>query len=109
MLLTHRSVSYDDTSPKVESGLPYGEDNYRSVNSSRSISEATLLGSIASRMRALQAGHSQNIKRREQSMLARLNAEVGLTPKDAAHYDNTIQGKTRHNFTSYDRSSVAMS
>lgn len=109
MLFTHRSVSYDDTSPQIESGLSYKEDNHRGINSSRNVSEATPIGSIASRMRALQAGKSQNIKQREQSMLARLNVEVGLPPENAAHYDNTIQGKTRYNFTSYDRSSVAMS
>ena len=66
--------------------------------------------SVLERARALMMGHHQMVRRREQSMLARLDEEVGLTAKDAAEYESHIQGKIRHNFwKSYDRSKSAMS
>ena len=66
--------------------------------------------SVLERARALMIGRHQMVRRREQSMLARLDEEVGLTAKDAADYESHIQGKIRHNFwKTYDRSKAAMS
>lgn len=76
----------------------------------RTESAAAPAMSILERARTLMIGRHQMIRRREQSMLARLDEEVGLTAKDAAEYESHIQGKIRHNFwKSYDRSKSAMS
>ena len=57
--------------------------------------------------RALMMRHSHMVKNRQQSMLARSAAEVGL---DADDYCTKIQGKVRSDFrTSYDRSGSTMS
>jgi hypothetical protein len=53
--------------------------------------------------------HHQRIRRREQGMMVRLAAEVGIPVEDAAHYESQIQGKVPHDFGGYDRSSTAMS
>ncbi len=53
--------------------------------------------------------HHQRMRRREQGMMVRLAAEVGLPVEDAAHYESHIQGKVPHDFSGYDRSSTAMS
>ncbi|MFM7470411.1 MAG: hypothetical protein LVS60_18750 [Nodosilinea sp. LVE1205-7] len=48
-------------------------------------------------------------RRREQGMMVRLAAEVGLPIERAACYESHIQGKRPHDFSGYDRSSIAMS
>ncbi len=53
--------------------------------------------------------HHQRMRRREQGMMVRLAAEVGISVEDAAHYESHIQGKMPHDFSGYDRSSTAMS
>lgn len=59
--------------------------------------------------RALMLSHHTLIKNRQQSMLSRVAAEVGLGA-DAAHYWNHIQGKVHPGFrASYDRSHAALS
>ena len=59
--------------------------------------------------RALMMRHHHLIKNREQSMLSRSAAEVGL-PTEAAEYWNPIQGKPHSGFrATYDRSNVSMS
>jgi hypothetical protein len=51
----------------------------------------------------------QRSRRREQGMMVRLAAEVGMPVEDAAHYESHIQGKIPHDFSGYDRGSSAMS
>ena len=59
--------------------------------------------------RALMMRHHHLIKNREQSMLSRSAAEVGL-PAEAADYWNHIQGKPHPSFrAAYDRSRASMS
>lgn len=65
--------------------------------------------SVLERARALFIRRHQRIRQREQSMLARLDEEVGLTAADAANYESQIQGKVPHDFAGYDRSDTAMS
>ncbi|MBU6230558.1 MAG: hypothetical protein KGQ93_12830 [Cyanobacteria bacterium REEB459] len=48
-------------------------------------------------------------RRREQGMMVRLAAEVGLPMERAACYASHIQGKSPHDFSGYDRSSTTMS
>jgi hypothetical protein len=64
--------------------------------------------SVKDRARALMLGHHAFIKSRQQSMLGRVAAEVGL--EDASHYWSPIQGKVHSGFRdSYDRKHAALS
>ena len=65
--------------------------------------------SIKEQMRALLTQHVRNIRRREQSMLARADEKIGVSWDSIAHYEMSIQGKIPHDFTGYDRSHAAMS
>lgn len=59
--------------------------------------------------RALMMRHHHSIKNRQQSMLGRVAAEVGMPP-EASEYWNHIQGKPHPSFrASYDRSHVSLS
>jgi hypothetical protein len=59
--------------------------------------------------RALMMRHHHIIKNRQQSMLGRAAAEVGMPP-EASEYWNHIQGKPHPSFrNSYDRSGGYMS
>jgi hypothetical protein len=59
--------------------------------------------------RALMIRHHHLIKNRQQSMLSRLAAEVGL-PQEASTYWNHIQGKPHPTFSKdYDRSHASFS
>ncbi|MFH7244923.1 MAG: DUF4278 domain-containing protein [Spirulina sp.] len=51
----------------------------------------------------------QRSRKREQGMMVRLAAEVGLPLEEAIRYESHIQGKRPHDFAAYDRSSTAMS
>ena len=63
--------------------------------------------STQDRSRSLMMRHSHMVKNRQQSMLTRAAAEVGI---DAGDYCTKIQGKMRSDFrTSYDRSGSSMS
>lgn len=65
---------------------------------------------IDERLRHLMMSHHHQIRKREQSMLARMDAEVGLSAEDAIHFQNHIQGYIpADEWMSYDRSAVAMS
>ena len=64
---------------------------------------------VADMARNLFIRHHQRMRRREQGMMVRLAAEVGLSVEDAAHYESHIQGKLPHDFSGYDRSATAMS
>jgi hypothetical protein len=65
--------------------------------------------SIQTQARNLMSRHHQLIKKREQSMLLRSMAEIGLDT-DLTLYHSHIQGKTPSNFsTSYDRGYATMS
>lgn len=66
--------------------------------------------SIRERARLLMMGHHKNVKRRQQAMLSRLDAEVGLPTSEAAHFWNHVRGEVHPSFSaSYDRSHAAMS
>lgn len=59
--------------------------------------------------RALMMHHNHLIKNRQQSMLGRAAAEVGLEV-DSAEYQNHIQGKVHPSFrATYDRSGASLS
>jgi Domain of unknown function (DUF4278) len=65
--------------------------------------------SIQDKARSLMLNHGRNIKKRQQSMLTRTAATVGLDEK-ASTYWNRIQGKIHPTFRlSYDRVGATMS
>lgn len=65
--------------------------------------------STQEQVRALMMRHRHLIKNREQCMLSRAAAEVGM-PAESAHFWNHIQGKPQASAAaSYDRSHAAMS
>ncbi len=65
--------------------------------------------SATDRARALMSRHHQLVKNRQQSMLGRSAAEVGL-PAEASDYWGTIQGKPSSDARqAYDRSRSTMS
>jgi predicted solute-binding protein len=60
--------------------------------------------------RALAMRHHHLVKNRQQSMLSRIAADVGLDPDAASHYWNHIQGKPHPTFQKdYDRSHASFS
>ena len=65
--------------------------------------------STQNQARALMMRHQQKIRNREQSMLSRAAAEIGMD-LDASKYNNHIQGKIYPSFrATYDRSGATMS
>lgn len=66
-------------------------------------------GPVVTMARELFIRHHQRSRRREQGMMIRLAAEVGIPVEEAAHYESHVQGKLPHDFAGYDRSSAAMS
>jgi hypothetical protein len=66
-------------------------------------------GPVVALARNLFIRHHQRSRKREQDMLVRLAAEVGIPVEDSASYESHIQGKLPHNFAGYDRSCAAMS
>lgn len=66
--------------------------------------------SVQERARQLMMSHHKNVKRRQQAMLTRSDAEVGLSAKEASRFWNHIRGEAHPSFeASYDRSQAAMS
>lgn len=66
--------------------------------------------SVKEQARQLMMSHHKNVKRRQQSMLTRLDSQVGLPATEATHFWNHIRGEVHPSFgDSYDRSQAAMS
>ncbi len=66
--------------------------------------------SVKEQARWLMLNHHKNVKRRQQSMLSRLDAKVGLPATEATRFWNHIRGEAHPSFeASYDRSHAAMS
>ncbi|GAB4154294.1 MAG: DUF4278 domain-containing protein [Cyanobacteria bacterium J069] len=66
--------------------------------------------SIQEQARELMMSHHKMVKRRQQVMLSRLAANVGLNPDTTSQYWGHIQGKVQPGFwESYDRSHASIS
>jgi hypothetical protein len=66
--------------------------------------------SVQDRARVLMMDHHRSVKRRQQAMLSRLDAQVGLEATEASSFWNHVQGKVHPAFSeSYDRSHAALS
>lgn len=139
MKLTYRGVTYDYNPPQVEYGDRAAVGKYRGVDIRfRNIQKAPVLQptldliyrgvahtvnpapvpetakapalSVSDRARVLMMDHHRSVKRRQQAMLARTDAQVGLDAKAASSFWNHIQGTTHPSFNdSYDRSHAALS
>lgn len=139
MKLTYRGVSYDYNPPTVEYGDRTQVGKYRGVDVRfRNIKKAPVLQptldliyrgvaytanptespasvaapapSVKEQARWLMMSHHKNVKRRQQAMLTRLDAKVGLPASEATHFWNHIRGEAHPSFgASYDRSQATMS
>ena len=66
--------------------------------------------SVQDRARVLMMNHHRKVKQRQQAMLSRSDARVGVSTDEASRFWNHIQGKVHPSFgESYDRSSAALS
>ena len=60
--------------------------------------------------RALTMRHHHNVRNRQQSMLSRAAAEIGLDAVETSHFWNHIQGQPHPTFRrDYDRSNASLS
>lgn len=97
--LVYRGVAYNTQQKAVDA-----------PETDRTVAPVPALAATTDRARQLVVNHQVAIKKRQQAMMTRLAAEVGLTTRDAGSYWNRIQGKVHPSFrSSYDRSRVAMS
>ncbi len=111
--LTWRGVPYHTgRADRVPAVAPVSQREIPAVAASpapESLAVETPSTSIADLARNLFIRRHQRSRRREQGMMVRLAAEVGMSVEDAGHYGSHIQGKMPHDFSGYDRSSTAMS
>ena len=110
--LVYRGVPYH-TGPVAAAPTPVAAASMATVSESTPAPVAVTTSSSASPVkelaRRLMMSHHGLIKKREQSLLSRAAAEVGLG-SDAAHYWSPVQGKIRSSFrNTYDRSAAALS
>jgi hypothetical protein len=70
---------------------------------------STAANGVTALARNLFIRRHQRMRRREQGMMVRLAAEVGMPVEAAGAYESHIQGKLPHDFSAYDRSATAMS
>ncbi len=104
--LRYRGVAYQtgQTETAAEAVAPVAETVSRTQ-----VKPASVSASAQEQARALMMAHHNWIKNRQQSLLGRAAAEVGLGP-EATKYWNHIQGKVHPSFRStYDRSRAALS
>lgn len=93
--------------PAVSDDEPNG--SARSNVESPCVPATETTSQIAEMARSLFMRHHRYIRKREQGMMVRLAAEVGLPVDQVAHYESHVQGKVPHDFAGYDRSLTAMS
>lgn len=92
--LVYRGVAYTNNAPEAEAA---------------EVSQTPAL-TIQDRARALMMNHHRKVKQRQQAMLSRADARVGLPIAEASRFWNHIQGKVYPSFSdSYDRSSATLS
>lgn len=97
--LMYRGVAYKPGSEAVEAPVAVAATS----------AEPEKVSTSENRARSLMMNHHRGVKRRQQAMLGRLAAEVGLSA-DVTQYWNHIQGKVHPSFwATYDRSRSAFS
>lgn len=92
--LSYRGVKYNKPSSAVVSPV---------------FADSNGVSSSETKARALMINKTRNLKKRQQTLLSRIAAEVGLDDK-AGNYENRIQGKVHPSFRSnYDRLGASFS
>ncbi len=100
--LVYRGVAYR-TGTTAATALPVANPETPVADTPAALADLEL------KARTLLMGHNRNVKRRQQAMLTRLAADVGLDA-DVTTYWNRIQGKVHPSFwATYDRGSSAAS
>jgi len=113
--IKYPSFIADILPPEVEltyRGVPYRTGRPKASVSVASVPMAAKMENVPidKQIRQLAMQHQRQIRKREQSMLLRKDAEIGLSVDDAIHFRNHIQGYTPFNEgMDYERSHVAMS
>jgi hypothetical protein len=108
---TTRSTVQQPTLDLVYRGVPYhtGPSRTAPAPSVPTGAFAAVSTSVQDMARALMMSHHSYVKNRQQSMLGRAAAEVGLAV-EASHYWGHVQGKVYPAFrASYDRSHAGLS
>ena len=108
--LTYRGVAYHVGQPKDIASPNQGAVRVpeTATDSETPAAEETL--TMNEQLRRLMMAHHRQIRKREQSMLARSDVKAGLSVEDATHFQNHIQGYIPYNeWMDCDRSHVAMS
>jgi hypothetical protein len=109
--LIYRGVAYT-TNPAIATEAPVspGSTSVATTSLTKTNPVKAAVLSLEDKARSMMVNHHRIVKRRQQAMLSRLDAEVGLTARDAAEYWNHIQGKVHPSFwATYDRSHAALS
>lgn len=100
--LVYRGSAYTTHSPET------AEATQADVTPAEPVKSPAL--SIQARARVLMMNHHRQVKQRQQSMLSRSDARVGLPTGEASRFWNHIQGTVHPSFgDSYDRSGAALS
>ncbi|GAB4377044.1 MAG: DUF4278 domain-containing protein [Elainellaceae cyanobacterium] len=98
--LLYRGVEYTANEPEVVEVAAVADQAVASAPAS----------SIQDRARVLMMDHHRKVKRRQQAMLSRLDARIGVPTDESTRFWNHIQGKVHPTFgENYDRSHAAMS
>ncbi|WOB44377.1 DUF4278 domain-containing protein [Thermoleptolyngbya oregonensis NK1-22] len=129
MKLTYRGVTYNyDPQPlnlsnshptttelkfrgnEYRTNQPVATDAVATVPAAAPVAQPAAPVSIEERARELMMNHHKLVKRRQQAMLTRLAANVGLDAGTTSQYWGHIQGKVQPGFwDSYDRSHASIS
>lgn len=108
--LKYRGVAYQPTQTVVEPAVQTAPQAAPVPAFAAADIAPAVATSVQDKARALMMKHDRHIKRRQQAMLTRLDAEVGMDTSEASRYWNRVQGKVHPSFrATYDRSSVAFS
>lgn len=102
--LMYRGVSHSTAVPQVEEVVAPVV-----AASNAEPAKASVL-TIQDRARSLMMNRHRSVKRRQQAMLSRLDAEVGISADEASRFWNHIQGQVHPSFwATYERSHATIS
>lgn len=108
-----KPVVLQPTLDLVYRGVAYTTNSENQVNQTvpvAAVATEPVKSSVQDRARILMMDHHRKVKQRQQSMLSRSDAQVGLASSEATRFWNHIQGKVHPSFgDTYDRSHAALS
>ena len=108
--LMYRGMTYHIGQPEITTSPSQGSVDVPETATAPEIPAAVKPLTMNERLRRLMMNHHRKVKQRQQAMLSRSDARVGLPTGEASRFWNHIQGKVHPSFgESYDRSSAALS